>query len=67
MKDNKWRLSGTEAQEWYFRLMNDPKQFEKFRFKDTIDDFKKSKKDLAKTQAEYDEFKKYKTRTAISR
>jgi hypothetical protein len=96
MKDNKWRLSGTEAQEWYFRLMNDPKQFEKFRFKDTIDDYnmvikefeklyeqtpatdryvrariisglKKSKKDLAKTQAEYDEFKKYKTRTAISK
>ena len=26
----------TEAQEWYFRLMNDPNQFEKMRFIDSI-------------------------------
>ena len=25
-----------EAQEWHFRLMNDPKQFEKERYIDTI-------------------------------
>jgi hypothetical protein len=28
---------------------------------------KKSKRELAKTQAEYDKFKKYKARTAISK
>ena len=28
---------------------------------------KKSKRELAKTQAEYDKFKEYKTRTAISK
>ena len=95
IKDNKWRLSGTEAQEWYFRLMNDPKQFEKERYVDTIDvynsiieEFQKlyqktpvsdrlvreildgieqSKRDLAKIHAEYEMFKKYKMRTAISK
>jgi hypothetical protein len=79
-----------------FRLMNDPEQFEKWRYTDTINDYnsliaefqklyeqtpasdrfarariqsgmKKSKRDLAKTQAEYEMFKKYKIRTAISR
>jgi hypothetical protein len=30
-------------------------------------EMKQSKRDLAKTQAEYEMFKKYKTRTAISR
>jgi hypothetical protein len=94
--DNKWRLSGTEAQEWYFRLMNDPKQFEKERYIDSINVYnsiieefqklyektlaadqltrakilngmKQSKTKLAKTQAEYGMFEKYKTRTAISR
>jgi hypothetical protein len=29
----------TEAQEWYFRLINDPKQFEKDRFIDNINVF----------------------------
>ena len=76
--------------------MNDPEYFEKWRFKDTINDYnmvikefqklyeqtpatdryarariasglKKSKRDLAKTQEEYEMFKKYKTRTAISK
>ena len=79
-----------------YRMMNDPEYFEKWRFKDTINDYnmiikefeklyeqtpatdryvrariisglKKSKRDLAKTQAEYKMFKKYKTRTAISK
>jgi hypothetical protein len=27
----------TEAEEWYFRLMNDPKQFEKERYINAID------------------------------
>jgi hypothetical protein len=29
----------TEAQEWYFRLVNDPNEFEKCRYKDTINDY----------------------------
>jgi alpha-acetolactate decarboxylase len=86
----------TEAQEWYFHLVNDPNEFEKCRYKDTINDYniliaefqklneqtpvtnrfirariqsglKKSKRELAKTQTEYDEFKKYKARTTISK
>jgi hypothetical protein len=86
----------SEAEEWYFRLMNDPKQFEKERYIDSInvynsiiEEFQKlydktpaadhlarakiikgiaqSKRELAKTQAEYKIFKKYKTRTAISK
>jgi hypothetical protein len=94
MVDKKRRLS--EAQEWYFRLMNDPKQFEKERFIDSINVFnsiikefqklykktpatdhlvraeiingiEQSKRDLSKIQAEYEMFKKYKTRTAISK
>ena len=28
-----------EAQEWYFRLMNDPNYFEKWRYIDTISDY----------------------------
>jgi hypothetical protein len=76
--------------------MNDPNQFEEWRYIDNIDAYnsiidefeklyeqipatdryagarilsglKKSKKELAKTQVEYDKFKKYKTRTAISK
>jgi len=86
----------SEAEEWYFRLMNDPIQFEKDRFidsinlfNDIIEEFQKlyeetpatdrlardeifdgidqSKRDLARIQAEYEIFKKYKTRTAISK
>jgi hypothetical protein len=86
----------SEAQEWCFRLMNDPEYFEKWRYIDTINDYnsiieelqklyeqipatdrfvrariqsemKESKRDLAKTQAEYEMFKKYKMRTAISK
>jgi hypothetical protein len=93
--DDKKRHS-TEAQEWLFRLMNDPKEFEKFRYVDTINDYnkiieesqklyeqipvtkrftrarilngmKQSKRALVKTQAEYEMFKKYKARTAISK
>jgi hypothetical protein len=29
----------TEAQEWYFRLVNDPEYFEKWRYKDAINDY----------------------------
>ena len=29
----------SEAEEWYFRLMNDPKQFEKERYMDSINVF----------------------------
>jgi predicted DNA-binding protein YlxM (UPF0122 family) len=76
--------------------MNDPKQFEKERYVDTIDVYnsiieefqklyqktpisdhivraeildgiKQSKRDLAKIHAEYEMFKKYKIRTAISK
>jgi hypothetical protein len=90
------RRQRTEVQEWCFGLMNDPEYFEKWRYKDTINDYnsliaefqklyeqtlttnhfmrariqsgmKKSKRDLAKTQAEYEIFKKYKMRTAISK
>lgn len=86
----------TEAQEWYFRLMNDPEYFEKEWYIDRINVYsslieelqklyeqthvtqrytlvrilsgrKQSTRELAKTQAEYDKFKKYKTRTAISK
>jgi hypothetical protein len=86
----------SEAQEWYFRLMNDPNYFENWRYIDTINDYsniieefqklyeqtpasdrfmrariqsgmKQSKRELAKTIAEYEIFKKYKMRTAISR
>jgi predicted methyltransferase len=28
-----------EVQEWYFRLMNDPEYFEKWRYIDTINDY----------------------------
>ena len=35
MLDNK-KLHRSEAQEWYFHLMNDPNQFEKNRFIDSI-------------------------------
>ena len=90
------RQQRTEAQEWCFRLMNDPEYFEKWRYVDTINDYsslieefqklyeqthvtqryarariqsemKESKRDLAKTEAEYEMFKKYKARTAISK
>jgi hypothetical protein len=85
-----------KVQEWCYRLMNDPNQYERWRYTDTIRDYssiiaglqkqydktpasdhlaraeildgiKKSKRDLAKIHAEYEMFKKYKTRTAISR
>ena len=85
-----------EVQEWCYRMMNDPEYFEKWRFKDTINDYnmiikefeklyeqtpatdryvrariqsgmKKSKRDLAKTIAEYEMFNKYKARTTISK
>ena len=76
--------------------MNDPNQFEKERYIDSInvfnsiieefeklydktpmtdrltrdeilDGIKQSKRDLTKIQAEYEMFKKYKTRTAITK
>ena len=37
--DDKKRHRRTEAQEWYFRLVNDPEQFEKERYMDTINDY----------------------------
>jgi hypothetical protein len=30
----------TEAEEWCFRLMSNPEQFERFRYIDTINDYK---------------------------
>ena len=90
----KRRLS--EAQEWSFRLKNDPGQYEKETFVDRINEIKfaikefrklydktpvtdhwfrakilkqieRSKRTLSKTQIEYEMFRKYKTRTAISK
>ena len=95
MVDGKKR-SCSEAEECYFRLMNDPKQFEKERFIDSINEFnriinefqklydetpstdylvraeildgiKQSKIDLSKIQVDYEMFKQFKTRTAISK
>jgi hypothetical protein len=94
MQGKKQRLS--EAEGWYFRLMNDPKQFERERFIDSInvfnsiieefqklyektpatdrlvrdkilDGIEQSERELSKIQAEYEIFKKYKMRTAISK
>jgi hypothetical protein len=94
--DDKKKRYRTEAQEWCFRLMNDPEYFEKERYIDSINVYssiieefeklydktavtdrfarariqsgiKKSKRELAKTLAEYEMFKKYKARTAISK
>jgi ElaB/YqjD/DUF883 family membrane-anchored ribosome-binding protein len=85
-----------EVHEWCYHMMNDSEYFEKWRFKDTMNDYnsiieeleklyeqtpvtqrytrariqsglKKLKRELAKTQAEYDKFKEYKARTAISK
>ena len=85
-----------EAKEWLFRLAKDPKQYEKERFIDSINEFnsiieefqkmydktpttdriarakilngmKQSKRELAKAQAEYEMFEKYKMRTAMSK
>ena len=90
------RRHRSEAEEWCFRLMNDPEYFERWRYTDTVNDYnniieefqklydqtpvldrfmrariqsgmRKSKRDLAKTMAEYEMFKKYKARTAISK
>jgi hypothetical protein len=90
------RLSVSEAQEWLFRLANDPNQFEKERFIDAINEYNRlieeylklydkapttdrftrarivsgiaqSKRELAKTQAKYEVFRRYKVRTAISK
>ena len=44
MQGKKRHLS--EAQKWYFRLMNDPKQFEKERFIDSINEFNRIIKEL---------------------
>jgi hypothetical protein len=43
------------------------KTISQWRYTDTINGLKQSKRDLVKTQAEYDKFKKYKIRTAISK
>ena len=50
MQGKKRHLS--EAQKWYFRLMNDPKQFEKERFIDSINEFNRIIKEFEKL---YDE------------
>jgi hypothetical protein len=76
--------------------MNDPEYYERWFYKDAIDDYnmiirecrkvydetpvpnrltratclstiKRAERDLAKVQAEYDKFKRYKQRTAISK
>jgi hypothetical protein len=46
MIDKKRRFS--EAQEWYFRLMNDPKQIEKERYIDSIKEIKFAIKEFQK-------------------
>jgi|SRR5919198_3865050 hypothetical protein len=33
------KMHSPEAQEWCYRMMNDPNEWEKFRYKDTIDDY----------------------------
>jgi transposase len=84
------------VQDWYFRMINDPECFEKWRYKDTINDYKsiieesqklleltplsdqhtcdnlitalrEARMELKKTMAEYNEFKKFKAKTAISK
>jgi hypothetical protein len=94
--DKKQHRSRSEAEECYFRLMNDPEYFEKERFIDSINVFnsiieqfqklyeetpaadrltrakilngmKQCKRELAEIHAEYEMFKKYKSRTAISK
>jgi hypothetical protein len=86
----------SEAQEWHFRPMNDPEQYEREAFVDRINEInfaikefeklydkasvtdhlfrakvlkeiERSKKTLSKIQNEYEMFKKYKTRTTISK
>ena len=37
--DDKKRYRRTEAQQWYFHLVNDPNEFEKCRYIDTINDY----------------------------
>jgi hypothetical protein len=90
------KLHRSEAEEWYFRLMNDPEQYEKETFVDHINEInfiikefqklherppvtdqlfrakvlkqiERSKRTLSKIQVEYEIFKKYKMRTAISK
>jgi len=88
-------IDSPKVQEWCYRMMNDPNQWEKFRYTDAIYAYnniiedlklyeqtpvtqrhtrarilsgrKQSERELAKTRAEYNKFKKYKTRTAISK
>jgi hypothetical protein len=92
--NDKWH--DPEAAKWVYRMMNDPAEWEKFRYKDAIDDYnmiiaecqkmynmtpvpsrlirarllstlKRAERDLARVQADYDKFKRYKARTAISK
>ena len=39
VQDKNKNRQRTEAEEWYFRLMNDPNQYEKERFIDSINEF----------------------------
>jgi hypothetical protein len=59
----KKRLS--DAEKWYFHLMNDPKQYEKETFVDHINEINFIIKE--KIQTEYEMFKKYKMQTSISK
>jgi hypothetical protein len=47
--DDKKRHRCTEAQEWYFRLVNDPEQFEKEIYIDTINYYNNLIAELQKT------------------
>ena len=94
-KKERIHSSSADAQELVYHLLNDPSQFEKMRYIDSINTYnsiiedcqnqydetpqtdrtvrarclkgiKVAQRELAKTQAEYNRFKEYKARTAIS-
>jgi hypothetical protein len=93
LHDDKWH--DPDVATWMYRLMNDPEYYERWFYKDAMDDYnmiiaecqkmydmtpvpsrlvrsrlrstiKRAERDLAKVQAEYDKFKRYKQRTQIS-
>ena len=83
-----------DVAEWLYRMMNDPDYYEKWFYKDAVEDYNNiiehsqklleitpasqpftraklqhtirvAKRDLAAVQADYDEFKEFKEKTAI--